>query len=142
MAQKGILTKIFSEIKYALDKVYDSRQLLPQNKNLDYHRFFSHKFVYFGIIGVLWSKIAILTIIATKFSSLNLNLRTKMTFTQQLRIWKLPWYWSNYAVVNFQILYFCLKVIFDQKFKLSDENWVGKMPNMAIFGDRTQIIPN
>ena len=142
MAQKSILTEIFSKIKYVLDKyVHDSRQLLPLNKNLDYYRFFSRKFAYFGIIGVLWSKITILTIIPTQFSSLNLNLRTKMTFSQQLRIWKLPWYWSNYDVVNFQLLYFCPKVIFDQKFKLSDENWVGIMVNIVIFDHRTPIIP-
>ena len=53
-----------------------------------------------------------------------------------------PWYWPSKKVVNFQILHFWLKVIFDQKFQLSDENWVGKMPNIVILGDRTQIIPN
>ena len=44
--------------------------------------------------------------------------------------------------VNFQILHFWPKAIFDQKFKVSDENWVGKIPNIVILGDRTQIIPN
>ena len=34
------------------------------------------------------------------------------------------------------------KVIFDQKFKLSDENWVGIMVNIVIFDHRTPIIPN
>ncbi len=142
MAQNGILTKTFLKIKNVLGKyMYDFRQLLPPNKNLDYFWFFSLKFAYFGIIGVLWSKITILTIIPTQFSSLNLNLRTKMTFSQQLRIWRLPWYWSDYAVVNFQILYFFLKINFDQKFKLSDDNWVGIMANIVIFDHRTPIIP-
>ena len=44
--------------------------------------------------------------------------------------------------VNFQILHFWPKAIFNQKSQLSDENWVGKIPNIVIFGDRTQIIPN
>ena len=63
-------------------------QLLSLNKKLDYYRFFSRKFVYFGIIGVLWSKIAIFTINPTHFSSLSWNLRTKMTYSQKCRIWK------------------------------------------------------
>ena len=53
-----------------------------------------------------------------------------------------PWYWPSKKVVNFQILHFWLKAIFDQQFQHGDEYWVGKMPNIVIFGDRTQIIPN
>ena len=57
---------------------HDSRQLLPLNKNLDYYGFFSRKFVYFGIIGVLGSKITIMTIIPTQYSPKNWILRTKI----------------------------------------------------------------
>ena len=42
---------------------------------------------------------------------------------------------------DFEILYFWLKVIFDQKFKLNDENWVGIRVNIVIFDHRTPIIP-
>ena len=42
--------------------------------------------------------------------------------------------------VNFQILHFWPKAIFNQKSQLSNENWVGKIPNIVSFGDRTQII--
>ena len=43
--------------------------------------------------------------------------------------------------VNFQILHFWPKAIFNQKSQLSDENWVGKIPNIVSFGDKTHIIP-
>ena len=120
----------------------DLWQLLCQKMKMDYYRFSSHNFVQFGIIWVCHQKWQCWTFFPLSFYHWVGIFCQKWLLVKNVEFENSSWYWPSKKVVNFQILHFWLKVILDQKFQLSDENWVGKVPNIVIFGDRTQIILN
>ena len=64
--------------KVCMGNTCKKRQLLGPKKCMDYYRFFSRKFVWFGIFWVRVRNIDIWGIFPTQFSSLDTNLLSKL----------------------------------------------------------------